>query len=112
MLSLTTTGTPPRGLQDPFLRPASNASAALIAPASSSVMNALRFGFALARPSAAEVSALLVILPAHSSAAAGAPVNPSGPIAVEAKAGPERLPPEFKRSHHGAPTCHHSLTLR
>ena len=70
ILSLMTTGTPPSGLHEPLLRPASKASAAFIAPASSSVMKALSSGFALARANAAAVSALLVILPAQRSAAA------------------------------------------
>jgi hypothetical protein len=61
---------PPSGSHARLLRRASNASAAFIAPASSSVMKAFRSGLAFARASAAEVNALLVIFPAHSSAAA------------------------------------------
>jgi len=70
VLSLMTMGTPPSGLHAPFLRSASKASAAFIAPASSNVMKALSSPFAFARASAAAVSALLVILPAQMSAAA------------------------------------------
>src|SRR5690242_3070569 len=77
ILSLMTMGTPPSGLQAPFLRPASNAAAAFMAPASSSVMKALNLALALARAIAAEVSAVLVRLPAQMSAAACAAVNPS-----------------------------------
>src|SRR5690242_17389529 len=73
-----TMGTPPSGLHAPFfLRPASKAAAAFMAPASSRVMKALRSGFAFARASAAETSAVLVILPAQISAAACRAVNPS-----------------------------------
>src|SRR5262245_35176166 len=75
MLSLMTMGTPPSGLQAPFLRLTSNAAAAFMAPASSRVMNALSFVLALARAIAAEVSAVLVILPAQMSAAAFAAVK-------------------------------------
>src|SRR5215211_5208679 len=78
ILSLMTIGTPPSGLHEaPLTRPASNAAAAFIAPASSSVTKALRSALALARASAAATSALLVIFPAHRSAAACVAVNPS-----------------------------------
>ena len=56
---------------------ASNAAAAFMAPASSSVMKALSFVLALARAIAAEVSAVLVILPEQISAAACAAVRVS-----------------------------------
>src|SRR5262249_42046508 len=86
--SLITTGTPPSGSQARFLRRASNASAALIAPAPSSGMKTFRLGLGFARGSAAEVNALLVIFPAHSSAAAFVIVILSGSIALCANADP------------------------
>src|SRR5438445_13858915 len=97
MLSLTTMGTPPSGRQEPFLRLASKASAALIAPASSSVMKALRFGLALARVSAAEVNALLEILPAQRSAAACVAVSRSRSTAPCAAVGDRDDPAEPTR---------------
>src|SRR5438477_2733621 len=93
ILSLMTMGTPPSSLQPPFLRLASNAAAAFVAPASSRVMKALSLVLALARAIAADVSAVLVILPAQMSAAALAAVSVSklGAVCAVAGTGPAAM---------------------